>query len=480
MFRHVAGFELRYQVKSPVFWVTSLIYFLLTFALVTSETVQIGWGGQVFRNAPYSVALNSLIMVVWAVFILTAFVANVVLRDEETGFGPIIYATRLSKFDYLFGRFTGAFGAGCLAFLSVPLAIMIGAAMPWLDPQTIGPFRLGDYLYAYFVLCVPTLFIMGAGFFALATATRSIFATYIAALVVVVLYIMTTAYFSRPEFAATAALLDPYGLSAFTAKTRTWTPSERNTLLPPMAGALLTNRVLWLAVAFGLLAVAWRAFRREGRSVPSGRGAERVAPEVERERLARPQPPAAPSQRNLGWGPLVALTRFDVRSVVRSPAYPVMLGIALLTAVIGLWIAGDDSVSVIYPVTRVMIQTLMEQFSVIPLVIAAYYAGELVWRDRDRGMHEVIDATPASDVAFVVLRSLRARSCSFRWLSSASAPPSRSRRSRGTPISSLVTTSSGTCCPGSSTWCSTRCSRSSCRRWYPTSSSGCWSCCCSS
>jgi aminopeptidase N len=402
MLHHVAGFELRYQVKSPVFWVTSLIFFWLTFALVTSDTIQIGWGGQVFRNAPYPVALDSLIMVVWAVFILTAFVANVVLRDEETGFGPIIYATRLSKFDYLFGRFVGAFGAACLAFLGVPLAIMIGSAMPWLDPQTIGPFRLGDYLYAYFVLCVPTLFIMGAGFFALATATRSIFATYIAALVVVVLYIITTAYFSRPEYASAAALLDPYGLSAFTAKTRTWTPSERNTLLPPMTGVLVTNRVVWLTVAFGLLALAWRLFRREGRSVPSGREAERIAPEPRRERPSRPHPAAAPSPRQLGWGPLVALTRFDVRSVVRSPAYPVMLGIALLTAIIGLWTAGDDTVSVIYPVTRVMIQTLLEQFSVIPLVIAAYYAGELVWRDRDRGMHEVIDATPASDLAFVV------------------------------------------------------------------------------
>jgi ABC-2 type transport system permease protein len=401
MFRHVAWFELRYQVKSPVFWVTSLVFFLLTFALLTTDGVQVGWGGQVFRNAPYSVAFNSSVMVVWAVFILTAFVANVVLRDDETGFGPIVYATQLSKFDYLFGRFTGAFGAGCLAFLSVPLAIMIGSAMPWLDPQTIGPFRLGDYLYTYFVLCVPTLFIMGAGFFALATATRSIFATYIGALVVIVLYIITGAYFARPEFAQAAALLDPFGVSAFTLNTRNWTPSERNTLLPPMAGAVLANRALWLTVAVGFLAMAWRTFRREGRSVPSGRKAE--APlEAELKGPARPVSVAPPSRPALGWGPLVALTRFDVRSVVRSPAYAMMLGIALLVAVIGLWTAGDDSVSVIYPVTRVMVQTLLEQFLVLPMVIAAFYAGELVWRDRERQVHEIIDATPSSDLAFLL------------------------------------------------------------------------------
>ena len=43
---------------------------------------------------------------------------------------------------------------------------------------------------------------------------------------------------------------------------------------------------------------------------------------------------------------------------------------------------------------------------IIPLIIAIYYAGELVWRDRERRMHEIIDATPAPDWAFVVPKIL--------------------------------------------------------------------------
>src|SRR6201995_2001520 len=115
MLRHVAGFELRYQLTAPAFWVTSIIFFLLTYALVSSDNLQLGWGGQVFRNSPYTIALDCMIMALWAVFILTTFVANVVVRDEETRFGPIIYSTRLSKFDYLFGRFLGAFGPFCFS-----------------------------------------------------------------------------------------------------------------------------------------------------------------------------------------------------------------------------------------------------------------------------------------------------------------------------------------------------------------------------
>ena len=40
-----------------------------------------------------------------------------------------------------------------------------------------------------------------------------------------------------------------------------------------------------------------------------------------------------------------------------------------------------------------VIQALFTQFTTFPLVIAAYYAGELVWRDRERRVHEILDAT---------------------------------------------------------------------------------------
>lgn len=125
MLSQVARFEVRYQLRTPVFWVTSAIFFAMTFSLAVSDTVPIGWGGYVVRNSPFAVGLLCLTMSLFAVFILTAFVSNVVLRDDETGFGPIVWATPLSKFDYLFGRFLGAFGASALAFLSVPLAALI-------------------------------------------------------------------------------------------------------------------------------------------------------------------------------------------------------------------------------------------------------------------------------------------------------------------------------------------------------------------
>ena len=53
-----------------------------------------------------------------------------------------------------------------------------------------------------------------------------------------------------------------------------------------------------------------------------------------------------------------------------------------------------------------MIQALDGAFTFFALIIAIYYAGELVWRERERRTHEIIDATPVPDWAFVAPKTL--------------------------------------------------------------------------
>ena len=236
--------------------------------------------------------------------------------------------------------------------------------------------------------------------------TRSMFATYIGALVVLVIYFLATGYFRRAEFASIAALLDPFGLSALNEATATgrrmsatsWCrPCRADCCATACCGSPSPSRCSRLPGAhFAKSAALCPATARSPvRQRPWRPRARRHSVRCSRPRIAE-----------LGWGPLAALTRFDVLTAIRSPAFVVLLGIAFINAVVGLWYAGDDSVSVIFPVTRVMIQTLREQFTIFPLLIAAFYAGELVWRDRERRVYEIVDATPSSDLAFLLPKIL--------------------------------------------------------------------------
>ncbi|HEY0478483.1 MAG TPA: M1 family aminopeptidase [Kofleriaceae bacterium] len=404
MLRHIAVFEWRYQARSPVFWVGCALFFLLTFGSVTVDQVQIGSRGNVFVNAPYSILQTLALMSVFAIFVVVAMVSNVVIRDDETGFAPILRSTQVSKLSYLVGRFVGATAAALCVLATIPLAIAIGSAMPWIDPEKVGPFRIGDYLYAVFAFGLPTMLIIAAGYFALATATRSMMWTYVGAAATLVLYIVTRNLLRDPQYDTAAALSDPFGLSALTIVTKYWTAAERNTMLPPLSGLLLANRVLWSAIAVVVFAIAYRRFRFEQRSAPARPGAAAAPPSNEASIAAsvlRPLPAVrddAATRRAQLW----RLARFDMAFVFRSPAFFVLLGIGVMNSFGGLWLAGRLFGATPYPVTRLMVQTLEGAFTLFPIIIAVFYSGELVWRDRDRRVHEIVDATAAPDWAHLV------------------------------------------------------------------------------
>ncbi|MGA0611253.1 ABC transporter permease/M1 family aminopeptidase [Caldimonas sp. KR1-144] len=402
MLAHVAAFEWRYQLKSPVFWVGCLIFFLLAFGAVTSDNIRLGSGGNVNLNSPYSILQITGILSLFALFVIVAMVANVVIRDDETGFAPILRSTSIGKGSYLIGRFAGAVAAALLVIAAAPLAVAIGAAMPWQDPEKIGPFRLGDYAYALFAFALPTLLIVSAGFFALATATRSMVWTYVGAVATLALFVVSRGLLRDPQFDTFSALSDPFGLSALNQATKYWTAAERNTQLPPLSGLLLANRLLWTGVAVVLFALAYRLFRFESRG-SAGAGRAEKADEAD----APPAPrrgalPTARADRATRWSQLWRLARFDMAFVFRSPAFFVLLGIGVLNAFGALWNTGEWYGSGSYPVTRLMVQALNGAFTIMPIVIAIFYAGELVWRDRDRRMHEIVDATAAPDWAHLV------------------------------------------------------------------------------
>lgn len=410
MFRKIAGFELRYQLKSPVFWVVATIFFLLTFGAATIDQIRIGGGGNIHKNAPYAIAQTHLILSIFYMFVTTAFVANVVVRDDETGFGPILRSTRVRKFDYLYGRFTGAFLAAAISFLAVPLAILIGSFMPWVDPERLGPNDLHAYLFAYFALALPSILLTSALFFALATVTRSMMWTYVGVVAFMVLWIIANIALDKPEFEKIAAYWEPLGTAAYGLATKYWTASERNGVVPPLAGALLFNRALAVVLSAGFLTLAYSLFRFQSadlsgqKTVKKSKKAEAEAAPV----LTSGPLPQPKFDRATAWAQLVVRTRLDMGQVFKSPAYFVLLFLGLANAMGALWFATDAGRygGVIYPVTRVMLSPLMGSFSLIPMIIAIYYSGELVWREREKKTHEIIDATPVPDWAFVAPKTL--------------------------------------------------------------------------
>ena len=440
MFRAIAGFEFRYQLKSPVFLVTFVFFFLLAFGAITSDNIQIGGIGNVHINSPDALAQTHLVFSLIGMFIVTAFLANIVLRDIEFRTAETFFTTPIRKRDYLFGRFLGAYGVALLLLAAVPLGTFLGTLMPWLDPERLGPFVFSHYLYPYLVIGALNLLFAGALAFALATLTRSMGLTYVGIVAFFLLYGVTQNFLGEPAYRAIAALFDPFGGTAYQEATRYWTAYERNRQLVPLSGVFLLNRAIWFGVSLAIIALtAWR-FRFEivGRK-HARRG--RVASEEPSKTPAIMVTALPPVRLAHGfaadWRCFFARSRLEIGHVVKSVPFLVLVALALISTGFSFYGASQFLGTDIYPVTRELTDVMRGTFSLSLLIVVVYYSAELVWREREARLNEVIDAAPvpgwvfagskmvavlavvvvllASGVVFSVLYQLSQGYTNFEW-----------------------------------------------------------------
>ena len=407
MLIEIARFELRYLMRNPLLWITAAIGFTMVFLSMNVDGFELGSEGGLLRNSAYATLRNALMFSMVFMFVSTAFVANAVIRDDETGFGPIVRSTPITKFEYVFGRYLGAFAAAALAMMAVPLGSWIGSLMPWATPANLGPNRLSDHLYAYFVIALPNIFLHSSVFFALATITRSMMAAYLGVVSFVATFItLNEGAFQGTQVATAAGVLEPFASRALRETTRYWTIPERNTLLPDLAGALLHNRLLWTSVGMICLAIAYAAFRTADRGMSKReRKKQKLEQAQHAARGTHNAPASLPSPRYDTAAARALLwmrTRFEARQIIRSATFPVLLAWGLFSTISNLLMHRGPEYWSQYPTTLSLIPEIEDAFRLIPLIVAIYYAGEVVWRERDRRVHELIDASPIPNSAYVI------------------------------------------------------------------------------
>ena len=397
----ITRFEIRYQLKNPVFWVSIAVFFLLGFGLTASENVSIGTPGTVHENAPYAIAVALAALTLFYLFVITAFVANAIVRDDSTGFAPMIRATSVTKTQIVIGRFLGGLIIAWLGYLAVPLGMALGSMMPWVDPETVGPQKLSYYGWNFLLFAVPNIFMTAALLFALATILRSMLASYIGAVVLVMGYLVTSSIIEdKVEYRETFALFEPLGNGAVEQVTRYWTASEMNSRLLDLGGVLLFNRLLALAVGLVFLGLTvWRFSMTE--RAPSRRKLRKIAKREARDaKLAAATPvldggrvvsrDAQPSRLTQ----LVSRLRIEVRQVLTSPGLIVLCLLAMANTAAFLWLGTGMYGTRDHPTVAATISGVGAGFTAFLLMIAVFYGGELVWRERDRKMNEIIDSTP--------------------------------------------------------------------------------------
>lgn len=374
LFGCLAWLELRQQLRSHVFWIVFAVSLLMVLGAAAIDALRLDAAASLGSGGGLIVRVH-LIWTLFYLFTAAAFVADAVIRDDQTRFAPLVRATPVPQRTYIFARFAGSLGALCLCFLSVPAALLAAPLLPGADPAWSPPFLPGTYLLALGLLALPNLFVSAALFFALATATRSLTGCFLGAVALLTLYGI------QQESSGTAdtvlQLAEPFGFAASAqligGSGGSWAP-------------LVANRLLWLALALLLLWLGQRVYLR--RPAGSARAEAKPAPEP----LSRPLPPL--SLPHFGPATLLAQLKLrvvhELRQTMLTFPFAVLLLLGAAGAAANLWPQVQAGAA-----TNTLLRVLIQSFQLVPAVVALFFAGELVWSEQAHRMSGIVRAAPA-------------------------------------------------------------------------------------
>jgi ABC-2 type transport system permease protein len=417
MFWEFFTFELRFRAKSLSTYVYFFLWLMYSFLSVASESFgPIGnSNGKLLLNGPYLNSLNDQGACLFGVIIMAAIFGTSILRDFQRDTYQILFTKPVSKFAYLGGRWTGSFFTTVLVFTGLLVGTYLGTLAPWADHARIGPNHWWWYLEPFLSIVVVQIFFIGSLFFMVAALTRKIFIVYLQGVALFMLYVIGITVFSATRSLEHfwSGILDPIGLLLSEAVARYWSVAEKNSQLFPWGfsgyspGVFLFNRMLWMSVGLAALGAAWAFFpmsvealtaRSQGKRAAKARQQEDGTLKIRRSfvavRLPRARQLFGPRTSFLQYA---TLTRLRTLTILREVPFWAIVGFLVVFAVNNGHYAGRLNGDNVWPVTYLMALSVEGSATLFFFIIAALYAAELIWRERDTHFDGIHDALPLSE-----------------------------------------------------------------------------------
>lgn len=410
----ICRFELAYQVRRVWPWLICAVLLVFAFLMTRDGSLAEALLDDFFVNSPFAIAKTTVMGSLLWLLVAATIAGDVAARDVAMGMYPLIYTAPINKAAYLGGRFLAAFVLNALILLAVQAGILLAIYAPGVDGALIGPFRPAAYLTAYGFLALPNAFVATALQFALAVRSGRPMASYLGSVLLFFMAYVVGLFLLFQGRQDLASLLDPIGVHFILSDLSfLWTTIEKSWRLIELEGTVLTNRLLWLSSALGILAVTYLRFRFAHRTERSPFAALRSLRRGWWERSSdsgvTAPTPIVFSQVPLTFGfaihvrQTLAIAWTSFRVLATSWA-----GLALLVAIPSLTVLVVlDQMELngvpLVPTTVYVINELtaplsaeLSRWVIIPLLLV-FFAGELVWRERDAGLGEIADAMPGSE-----------------------------------------------------------------------------------
>jgi len=405
MFKQIFLFELKLWFKKPATYIFFAVFFL--FSMLLTAAIAGILGGAVSDsnttiNSASAIAgiLNGLNTDLIGAIILITIMAPAVYKDFQYNMHPLIFTKPISKFGYMFGRFTAAFLVALFVLTGTVVGHMVTCALPGIEAEKLGAFSLMNYIQPFLYFVVPNTLLVGAIFFSFVTFSRNMIAGYVGCVALILVKGITNSLLSDLDNKTMAAIFEPFGEIAFNQVTEYWSPSEQNTLALPFSGVLLYNRLLWFAIGLGITFFTYTRFQFSQFNNPVSFFKRKNKKEmlslasIPVHSLSDIPKATQTFSARYSWTQTFFLLKFEFNKIVKSIFFLIIVALSILTLIavtsqLGL-IYGTST----YPVTYQILQIGGATFQFFMLILIVFYSGILVWRERDSKVDELVGTAP--------------------------------------------------------------------------------------
>ncbi len=408
MFKNFFVSELKYTLKQPLVYIMLLLMTLMVFGATASNNIQIGGSiGNIYRNSPYTITLYTTVMTIFGLMIATAFFNNAALRDHSNGFHEILFSTPLSKSGYFFGRFFGALLLSTIPMLGVFLGSIVGSVLApifgWMEPDRFGDFHLETFINNYFLFILPNMFFAGTIIYTMANKWKSTVVSFVGALIIIIAYIVSGTLTSDIDNETLAAMTDVFGIRTYSVDTKYFTPAEKNTINPGFSGILLQNRLLWTGVGIVILLLSYFSFSFKEKNKKVKKKDKGTSVEKKVFSLPKLDPQFSGKTE---WIQFKSFFHTNFLSIIKSVTFKILFLFSAIILVSDL-IGGFEYFGLkSYPLTYKLIDSINDNTLLFTIIILVFFSGELVWRDRESKINEVVDATAHTSFISLAAKAL--------------------------------------------------------------------------
>lgn len=396
-------FEAGQGIKRWPLYITSLL--MLSAGIFCGNRFNLTAGEGIYFNSPYTTGFMTGLLSLSVIFIAVIFSYQFLSRDQDSGFGILLFSFPVSEKTYLTGKFAVLYISAFGGFLLLMAGFIAGQHLRTGNEMQPG-FSIWSYCYPVVIFGAVNSFLVCTFLFLIAVVTRKKLMVVAGGLFLYIVYMIILMFSNSPfmsgslpqspEIQQISALSDPFGLSAYFLEAQPLSPDQKNTVTVPFSGYLLLNRIFFIMIALSFLLPAFRLFRfslqRPGKNRKKNAkypGASLPAPEhlfILTEYMS--------GYRATGHA-IVSFMKTDLIYLCKNTGLSAAFLLVLFYTGMEIYAAIDQGIRIPqqYAGSGLIAESISANFYFPGMIIVVYCIHDLYWRSRLSGFYPIEKST---------------------------------------------------------------------------------------